>query len=99
MCSGTDLRIGQIGHGLVGWAKKTLFFEIQKKGFLNPGKSAKNIFLTDFGWLPVTTAVQPRDKGHEKLKFNKIDVTFDTLSHKAHFGLKMLRSTKIVSAS
>jgi len=36
---------------------KKLFFEIQKKGFFNPGKSAKNIFQTDFGWLPVTTAV------------------------------------------
>jgi len=51
--------------------------------------------------LPVTTAVQPRDKGHEKDKFNKIDITFDTLTvgYKAHFGFKMLRSTKAISAS
>ena len=29
--------------------------------------------------MPVTTAVQTRDKCHEKVKFNKIDITFDTL--------------------
>jgi len=35
--------------------------------------------------LPVTTAVQPRDKGHEKVKFNKTDVTFDTLRLQSSF--------------
>jgi len=68
----------------VGWAKKKLFWN-SKKEFSNPGKSAKNIFQTDFGWLTVTTAVQPRDKGHEKVKFNKIDITFDTLRLQSSF--------------
>jgi len=29
--------------------------------------------------------VQPRDKGHEKVKFNKIDITFDTLRLQSSF--------------
>jgi len=35
--------------------------------------------------LPVTTAVQPRDKGHEKVKFNQIDAFFDTLRLQSSF--------------
>jgi len=35
--------------------------------------------------LTVTTAVQPRDKGHKKVKFNKIDISFDTLRLQSSF--------------
>jgi len=35
--------------------------------------------------LPVTTAGQPRDKGHKKVKFNKMDTTFDTLRLQSSF--------------
>ena len=79
--------MGQInmshGHYRVG-QKRKFFLKLKKRGFLNSGKSAKNV-LNRFRWLTVTTALQPRDKGLEKVKFNKIDITFDTLRLQSSF--------------
>jgi len=65
--------------------KTNFFLKFKKRGFLNPGKSAKNIFEIYLGWLTVTTAMQPCDKGHKKVKFNKIDIIFDILRLQSSF--------------
>jgi len=45
--------------------------------------------------LTVTTAVQPRDKGHEKVKLYKIDITFDTLRLQSSFVSKCSEVPKL----
>ena len=66
--------------------QKKFFFEIEKRGFLNLGKTDKNMIKTNFGWLPLTTAMQPREKGKIMVKFDKNYITFDIIDLLSSFG-------------